>query len=86
MEKEEEQYNAGLARDDIKTSKQPIFTPGQLLMVKIPAVGPFGQKAKGPVVAIMQKGDSVKVKNLLTGRVGWENRSNCCGLRTIMDI
>ena len=54
-------------------------------MVKVPAVGAFGQKAKGPVVTLMQKGDSVKVKNLLTGRVGWENRSNCLGLRTLLE-
>jgi hypothetical protein len=42
LSKEEEQYNAGVARDGIRTKKFQIFSPGQLLMVKIPAVGAFG--------------------------------------------
>ena len=86
LQQEEVHYNAGLARDGIKTSKHQVFTPGQLVMVKIPAVGAFGQKAKGPMVTLTQKGDSVKVKNLLTGRIAWENKSNCLGLRTIMNV
>jgi hypothetical protein len=53
-------------------------------MVKIPVVGAFGQRAKGPMVTLIDKNDSVKVKNLLTGRISWENKSNCIGLRTMM--
>lgn len=54
-------------------------------MVKVPAVGAFGAKSKGPMITLLEKGDSVKVKNLLTGRVGWENKSNCIALRTAME-
>ncbi len=53
-------------------------------MVKIPVVGAFGQRAKGPMVVLVDRRDSVKVKNLMTGRISWENKSNCLGLRTAM--
>ena len=42
LAQEEEQYAAGVARDGIKTAKHQIFSPGQLVMVKMPAVGAFG--------------------------------------------
>lgn len=61
----------------------PNFAVGQLLLVKTPAEGAFGQRSKGPMVALAEYGDSVKVKNLITGRVGWENKSNCRALKTI---
>jgi hypothetical protein len=51
-------------------------------MVKIPQVGAFGSRAKGPMVVLLTKGDSIKVRNLVTGRVGWENKSNCLPLKT----
>lgn len=86
LAQEEEQYSAGVSRDGIKTAKHQIFEPGQLVMVKIPVVGAFGQRAKGPMVTLVDKNDSVKVKNLLTGRVSWENKSNCIGLRTVMQL
>ncbi len=36
------------------------------------------------MVVLIDRRDSVKVKNLMTGRIGWENKSNCLGLRTMM--
>jgi hypothetical protein len=36
------------------------------------------------MVTLVDKRDSIKVKNLMTGRVSWDNRSNCIGLRTVM--
>ena len=50
-------------------------------MVKTPGVGAFGAKSKGPMLVLLEKGDSVKVKNILTNRVGWENKSNCLPLK-----
>jgi hypothetical protein len=80
----EEQYNAGLMRDGVRTSKLQVYTPGQLIMVKIPAVGAFGQRSKGPLMVLADKGDSLKVRNLISGRINWENKSNCLPLKTIM--
>ena len=51
-------------------------------MVKTPGIGAFGAKSKGPMLVLFEKGDSVKVKNLLTNRVGWENKSNCLPLKS----
>ncbi len=84
LRQEEEQYNAGLHREGILTKTLQVFVPGQLVMAKIPAVGAFGQRSKGPLVVLVDKGDSIKVKNLLTGRIGWENKSNCLPLRTVL--
>lgn len=42
LQHEREQYNAGIARDGVKTAKYQIFEPGQLVMIKIPVVGAFG--------------------------------------------
>lgn len=36
------------------------------------------------MVVLVDKRDSIKVKNLMTGRIGWENKSNCLGLRTVL--
>lgn len=80
----EEQYNAGLLRDGVRTAKLQIYAPGQLVMVKIPAVGAFGQRSKGPLIVLADKGDSLKVRNLITGRINWENKCNCLPLKTIM--
>ncbi len=84
LRQEEEQYNAGMHREGTLTKKLHVFIPGQLVMAKIPAVGAFGQRSKGPLVVLLDKGDSIKAKNLLTGRIGWENKSNCLPLRTVM--
>ncbi len=54
-------------------------------MVKTPQVGALGHKAKGPMLVMHVQNQSIKVKNLMTGRVGWEHRSNCTGLRTVME-
>ncbi len=36
------------------------------------------------MITLLDRKDSVKVKNLMTGRVSWENMSNCIRLHTIM--
>ena len=80
----EEQYNAGLQRDGVRTTKLQLYNPGQLIMVKLPAIGAFGQRSKGPLIVLADKGDSLKVRNLITGRINWENKCNCLPLKTIM--
>ena len=84
LRQSEEQYNAGLVRDWVRTSKLLVYSPGQLIMIKIPAVGAFGQGSKGPLMVLADKGDSLKVRNLISGQINWENKSNCLPLKTIM--
>ena len=71
-------------RDGVRTFKLLVYIPGQLIMMKIPAVGAFGQRSKGPLMVLAEKGDSLKVRNLISGRINWENKSNCLLLKTIV--